>query len=107
MRAGIIFVRDIMREVERRHRLPVGALRSWNNERDVAWPRQEAMLLARLMTRKEWTVIGRLFDRHHTTVLYAYKAARRRCLADRQHLKTLCEIRAAVRAQAIREVEAA
>jgi chromosomal replication initiation ATPase DnaA len=55
------------------------------------------MLLSRRMTAHSKVRIGQLFGgRDHSTIIYGCRQARRRCLADRQHLKMLCEIRAKV-----------
>lgn len=39
--------------------------------REFAWERQVAMYLCRELTGKSLPVIGRLFDRDHTTVIHA------------------------------------
>lgn len=50
--------------------------------RDVAHPRQLAMLLAREFTPKSLPDIGRRFNRDHTTVIYGIRAAEARMVED-------------------------
>jgi chromosomal replication initiation ATPase DnaA len=92
----MILVRDIIAETARRHRIPVEAMRTMTRRPEHAHPRHMAMLLARKMTGKHYTTIGGIFSRDHSSVINGCRQARRRCLADRQHLKMLCEIRAKV-----------
>lgn len=56
------------------HSLPVSALESGCRKRTWAWPRQEAMKLARELTDASYPQIARHFGgRDHTTCLYAYR----------------------------------
>ncbi len=47
---------------------------SERQDREVAWPRQVAMYLAREITGKSYPAIGRMFDRDHSTVISALRA---------------------------------
>lgn len=60
-----------------------GPDRIGTREPRVSHPRQMAMLMAREITGLSIEHIGRLFGgRHHTTVLYAMKAVRKRAKSD-------------------------
>lgn len=51
--------------------------------REVAWPRQVAMYLARVITAKPLPHIGRQFGgRDHTTVIHAIKCVEERMASD-------------------------
>lgn len=51
--------------------------------RDVAWPRQVAMYLAKEITGKPLTLIGRSFgNRDHSTVIHAIRAVEKRMADD-------------------------
>lgn len=92
----MIFVADIIAETARRHRIPIEAMKTMTKCPEHSHPRHMAMLLARRLTRKHYTVIGHIFDRDHSTVINGCKQARKRCIADRATLTMLCEIRARV-----------
>lgn len=54
------------------YRLPAFAMMTKWRKRGYAWPRQEAMFLARELTSCSFPQIGRAFgNRDHTTVLHA------------------------------------
>lgn len=92
----MIFIRDIIAETARRHRIPIEAMKTMTRRPEHARPRHMAMLLARRMTRKHYTIIAAQFGRDHSTVINGCRQARRRCIADRESLTLLCEIRASV-----------
>jgi hypothetical protein len=52
------------------------------NTRPVSQARQAAMLLARELTPHSLPVIGKLFCRDHTTVLFGIRAAKKRVAED-------------------------
>ncbi len=56
---------------------------SQRRSREVAWPRQVAMYLAREMTPHSLPQIGRFFgNRDHTTVMHAIKRVQERIAID-------------------------
>jgi chromosomal replication initiator protein len=71
-----------------------GDLLSSGRARNLAWPRQIAMYLARELTSESLPAIGRQFGgRDHTTVLYACRRAQDRLAHDpaaRDTLNSLC-----------------
>jgi chromosomal replication initiation ATPase DnaA len=99
----MIFVRDIQRAVAEDHGLPVETMTEdigfGAGKPERAWPRQDAMLLARRMTRKTYPLLGHLFNRDHSSIIHGVRSARRRCLADRKYLARVCAIRAKVLAK--------
>jgi len=62
----------IQKTVSSRYRLKVADLKSKNNSRSVAVPRQVAMYLCKVLTKSSLPEIGREFGgKHHTTVLHS------------------------------------
>lgn len=60
--------------------IKVADLKGRDNRRSVAFPRQVAMYLLREVLNLSYPEIGRLFGKHHSTVLYSVEqiAAQRR-----------------------------
>ncbi len=78
-----VLIADIQAAVESAHRLPAGVLVGRRRVREIVFPRQEAMLLSRLLTRHSTTVIGKHFGgRDHTTVIWSLKRAKARVALD-------------------------
>lgn len=62
----------IQKAVANHYGLKVGDLKSKNNSRNIAVPRQVAMYLCKLLTKASLPEIGREFGgKHHTTVLHS------------------------------------
>ena len=57
--------------------------------KDIAWPRQIAMHLSRILTQNSFPSIGEKFDRNHATVLYAHEQVHSRSTNDRKLKNTL------------------
>ena len=57
--------------------------------KDIAWPRQIAMHLSRILTQNSFPSIGEKFDRNHATVLYAHEQVHIRSTNDRKLKNTL------------------
>ena len=67
-----VSVELIQKTVAAHYRLKVADLKSKNNSRNVAVPRQVAMYLCKTLTRSSLPEIGREFGgKHHTTVLHS------------------------------------
>ncbi|MBN9534827.1 MAG: hypothetical protein J0H10_15895 [Alphaproteobacteria bacterium] len=64
--------------------------------RNIAWPRQVAMMLAREMTAMSLPMIGRRFNRDHTTVLHAIRAVGMRAAKNSYYAEQFETIRANV-----------
>jgi chromosomal replication initiator protein len=75
-------VRRIQHVVADYYNIPRDDMRSARRGRQVSWPRQAAMSLARDLTLKSLPDIGNLFNRDHTTVMHALKAVRQRVETD-------------------------
>ena len=74
-----IAVHDIQEAMAAHYGLELADMTSPCRCRDVAWPRQEAMYLARKLTPLSLPRIGQLFgDRDHTTVIHAIRAVEQR-----------------------------
>ncbi|MDF7823063.1 chromosomal replication initiator protein DnaA [Pontiellaceae bacterium B12227] len=57
--------------------------------KDIAWPRQIAMHLARTMTSQSFPVIGEQFSRNHATILYAHDQVSTKAESDRSIQQTI------------------
>jgi chromosomal replication initiator protein len=69
--AGIT-IEMIQRTVAAHYRLRIDELKSKNNSRQVAVPRQVAMYLCKRLTKHSFPEIGREFgNKHHTTVIHS------------------------------------
>jgi chromosomal replication initiator protein len=64
-------IRDL---IGRQFRVSVDDLRSRSRKRAITFPRQVAMYLTRKHTDKSLADIGSMYNRDHSTVLYAIKA---------------------------------
>jgi len=62
---------EIIRFVAHHYGVKVADLKGRDNRRTVAFPRQVAMYLLREVCNLSYPEIGRLFGKHHTTVLYS------------------------------------
>jgi chromosomal replication initiator protein len=67
-----VSIETIQKAVAQQYRLKVSDLKSKNNSRSIAVPRQVAMYLCKSMTKSSLPEIGREFGgKHHTTVLHS------------------------------------
>jgi len=67
-----ISIEQIQRTVAAHYKLRVDDLRSKNNSRQIAVPRQVAMYLCKRLTKHSFPEIGREFGgKHHTTVIHS------------------------------------
>jgi chromosomal replication initiator protein len=63
---------DIVKFVARFYGLKLSEIKSRNNSRQIAFPRQVAMYLCKQLTELSYPEIGKLFnDKHHSTVMYS------------------------------------
>lgn len=71
-RPGGITIEDVQRAVSAHYRLRLDELKSKNNSRQIAVPRQVAMYLCKRVTKHSFPEIGREFGgKHHTTVIHS------------------------------------
>jgi chromosomal replication initiator protein len=79
-----VSIDNIQRLVCREFSLTLPQLKSKNNSRKVAFPRQIAMYLAKHLTRSSLPQIGSAFGgKHHTTVLHSVRKITERMKIDR------------------------
>lgn len=79
----MIRVSEIQAAVCRHYKIPAIEMVSQRRAREVARPRQIAMLLSKQMTPQSLPAIGKLFGgRDHTTVIHAVRTVERLCLSD-------------------------
>ena len=63
---------EIVKFVARHYGLKVSEIKSRNNSKQIAFPRQVAMYLCKKLTDLSYPEIGRLFNnKHHSTVMYS------------------------------------
>jgi chromosomal replication initiator protein len=62
---------DIIRFVAQHYGVRVADVKGRSNRRSIALPRQVAMFLIRDILEMSFPEIGRIFSKHHTTVMYA------------------------------------
>jgi len=93
-KATISEVQSVVAEI---HNIPREALKSNCRKRIWAWPRQEAMMLARELTGASYPLLARHFgDRDHTTCLYADRKIKRNEATDAKLAARLAECRARI-----------
>ena len=83
---------SIQQAVAARFGLPVVELLARNNSRNVAYPRQIAMYLCKRLTRMSLTNIGKVFRKHHTTVLHSIAKIEREIKTDSELKATVEEL---------------
>ena len=80
----------IARVVAAHFKLTVEEMKSKNNSRSVAFPRQVAMYLCKRLTRHSFPEIGREFGgKHHTTVMHSVEKIDAMTKEDRNFHKTI------------------
>ncbi len=84
-----ISVEIIQRTVAEHFDLRPSDLTGKKRSKDIAWPRQIAMHLARTMTSQSFPVLGEAFSRNHATILYANEQVSKRAKEDRNLQQTL------------------
>jgi chromosomal replication initiator protein len=62
---------DIIRFVAHHYGIRVADLKGRSNRRSIALPRQVAMYLIREILELSFPEIGKIFDKHHSTAIYA------------------------------------
>ncbi len=62
---------DIVRYVAHHYGLKVAEIKARSNSRQIVFPRQVAMYLAKKLTDLSYPDIGKLFGKHHTTVIHS------------------------------------
>ncbi len=65
---------DIIKFISRHYGLKVSEIKSKNNSKHIAFPRQVAMYLCKQLTNLSYPDIGKQFnDKHHSTVMHSVK----------------------------------
>jgi chromosomal replication initiator protein len=83
----------IARTVASHYKLTVDELKSKNNSRSIAVPRQVAMYLCKRLTKHSYPEIGREFGgKHHTTVMHSFEKIEALVNEDRDFHKTVSEL---------------
>ncbi len=65
---------DIIRFIAHHYGVKVADLKGRDNRRSVAFPRQVAMYVIRETLSLSYPEIAKLFNKHHSTVIYSYEA---------------------------------
>ncbi len=83
----------IARTVASHYKLTVDELKSKNNSRAIAVPRQVAMYLCKRLTNHSYPEVGREFGgKHHTTVMHSFDKIDRLVSESRDFHKTVSEL---------------
>lgn len=83
----------IARTVASHYKLTVEELKSKNNSRAIAVPRQVAMYLCKRLTKHSYPEVGREFGgKHHTTVMHSFEKIDGLVNEDRNFHKTVSEL---------------
>jgi len=83
----------IARTVASHYKMTVEELKSKNNSRAIAVPRQVAMYLCKRLTKSSYPEIGREFGgKHHTTVMHSFEKIETLTKSDRNFHKMVSEL---------------
>jgi chromosomal replication initiator protein len=83
----------ISRAVASHYKMTVDELKSKNNSRAIAVPRQVAMYLCKRLTKSSYPEIGREFGgKHHTTVMHSFEKIEALTKSDRGFHKMVSEL---------------
>lgn len=91
-------IAEVIATVSRTTGIPVHELMSRTSRRAVAWPRQVAMVLSQELTAAPLSMVGRVFRRNHSTVMYARRRLRNRCAIDADYAAEVAHLRAEIEA---------
>jgi chromosomal replication initiator protein len=92
-RPGGITIEDIQRSVSAHYRLRGEDIKSKNNSRQVAVPRQVAMYLCKRLTKHSFPEIGREFGgKHHTTVIHSVEKIEALIAKDQNFHRVVSEL---------------
>ena len=79
-----VSIEQIQKVVANHYGLKISDLKSKNNSRNIAMPRQVAMYLCKSLTKTSLPEIGREFGgKHHTTVLHSVNKITQQCEGDK------------------------
>jgi chromosomal replication initiator protein len=84
---------DIIRFVAQHYGIRVADLKGRSNRRSIALPRQVAMYLIREILDLSFPEIGKIFSKHHSTVMYAVDAISKMRLSNPDFDSTLTSFR--------------
>jgi chromosomal replication initiator protein len=84
---------DIIRFVAQHYGIRVADLKGRSNRRSIALPRQVAMFLIRDILDLSFPEIGKIFSKHHSTVMYAVDAISKMRLSNPDFDATLTSFR--------------
>lgn len=91
---------DIVGHVSAVHSVNPEDVRGPKRNKEIVWPRQVAIYLARELTDNSLAAIGKFFGgRDHSTVLHAYNKVSEQILEDEQVLWAINDMRAALRGE--------
>ena len=86
-------IERISRMVASHYKMTIEEIKSKNNSRAVAVPRQVAMYLCKRLTAASYPEIGREFGgKHHTTVMHSFEKIDRLTREDRNFHKVVSEL---------------
>ncbi len=90
---GGITIDQIQQSVASHYRMSVNELKSKNNARQIAVPRQVAMYLCKRLTKHSFPEIGREFGgKHHTTVIHSVEKIEDLVLKDQNFHRVVSDL---------------
>jgi len=88
-----ITIEQIQQSVASHYRLSINELKSKNNSRQIAVPRQVAMYLCKRLTKHSFPEIGREFGgKHHTTVIHSVEKIEDLVLKDQHFHRVVSDL---------------
>ncbi len=88
-----ITIERITKMVANEYDLALEEIKSKNNSRKIAFPRQVAMYLCKRLTKHSFPEIGRAFGgKHHTTVMHSVEKIENKIKDDREFHKEISEL---------------
>ncbi len=84
---------DIIRFVAHHYGIRVADLKGRSNRRSIALPRQVAMYLIREVLQLSFPEIGRTFDKHHSTAIYAVDSIQKMLQSNPDFAATITSFR--------------
>jgi chromosomal replication initiator protein len=86
-------IERIARTVASHYKLTIEEIKSKNNSRQIAVPRQVAMYLCKRLTKHSFPEIGREFGgKHHTTVMHSVEKINEVIKEDRNFHRVVSEL---------------
>jgi chromosomal replication initiator protein len=84
---------EVVRTVARHYGLKVGEIKSKTNSRQIVFPRQVSMYLCKELTDLSFPEIGKIFGKHHSTVMHSVERIEKLRADDQDLNRTLTSLK--------------